>query len=690
MNTVKNVGAEGFITLAVIFICLAGCVRKETGSQVLFDPAASAPGLVNSPNGDSFRLEGNVLKINLKPGEFGSEIRISPTDGLWDASAYRFVRCEIENRGNAPQLVELGFGDYDLTLGGTLVAPGAKKTLKAIIYRTAHPGYIDSLFPVMHGKPDGILRGWMSSTSDSIEYIKLLFPGSEAGSTVSIGKIWLEEPYVLYPADVLRQKFYPFVDMFGQLKTGEWVDKIRQESDLTDNENKENADLEAFPGPPGWNEYGAWANGPSLKATGRFRVEKYEGKWWFVDPDGKLFWSNGFDCVEFGRQSQTLVTGREGYFEYLPSPESEEAKLFYTTGEGENALKHLSFHSLNLFRKYGETWREASMEKIHQRMRSWGFNTIGNWSDPDIYLKGKTPYVLTAYTQKTGEISDPYQTGYREALESTLSASRKELDDPMCIGVFIDNELKWGVKWAPKIAEQIQEAPENQPAKIAFRDMLVKKYRTISALNDAWGTSFSDWNQYLVSRKVIVGAADDMKEFMNEFTTRYYSICSQSVKKLAPDLLYLGCRMDFHLYPEDTTLNDIIKIAAKYCDVVSFNRYRYTCAELVPPDGGDYPLIIGEYHFGSLETGLLQPGLRYAADQDERAELFGYYLTQALENPYIIGAHWFQLVDQSVAGRGDGENYQAGFLTVGDVPQKEMIDKSRNIADSLYKIRLQQ
>ena len=73
--------------------------------------------------------------------------------------------------------MELGFGDYDLTLGGTLVSPGGKKTLKAVIYRTRHPEYIDSLFPVMHGKPDGILRGWMSSTCDSIEYIKLLFPG---------------------------------------------------------------------------------------------------------------------------------------------------------------------------------------------------------------------------------------------------------------------------------------------------------------------------------------------------------------------------------------------------------------------------------------------------------------------------------------------------------------------------------
>ncbi len=112
-------------------------------------------------------------------------------------------------------------------------------------------------------------------------------------------------------------------------------------------------------------------------------------------------------------------------------------------------------------------------------MRSWGFNTVGNWSDSAIHLKRKTPYVLTAYTQKTGEISDPFLTGYQEALEKTLAAARKELDDPWCIGVFIDNELKWGVKWAPKIAEQVMEAPETQPAKIAFGDRLIRKYKTI-------------------------------------------------------------------------------------------------------------------------------------------------------------------------------------------------------------------
>ena len=49
---------------------------------------------------------------------------------------------------------------------------------------------------------------------------------------MSIGKIWLEEPYILYPAEVLKEKYYPFTDRFGQLMTKEWPDKIYEESDF--------------------------------------------------------------------------------------------------------------------------------------------------------------------------------------------------------------------------------------------------------------------------------------------------------------------------------------------------------------------------------------------------------------------------------------------------------------------------
>ena len=34
--------------------------------------------------------------------------------------------------------------------------------------------------------------------------------------------------------------------------------------------------------------FGGWT-GVTSKATGFFRVEKIDGRWWFIDPDGNAF-----------------------------------------------------------------------------------------------------------------------------------------------------------------------------------------------------------------------------------------------------------------------------------------------------------------------------------------------------------------------------------------------------------------
>jgi hypothetical protein len=672
---------------AAIILLLAGCVKSRKEQLTLFDPMIHDIALVKSFSGDEISREDGWIKLDFTPGHAVATLAFYPSNDAWDASDFRFVRCEIQNLSTHNQLVELGFGEYDLTLGAVLIPPQQAKTLKAIIYRTDHEAYIDTIFPTMHGKPDGILRGWMASTSTEIEYIKLLFNHVKPGESIRIGRIWLEEAYELLSGEELIEKFYPFVDQFGQNIHADWQGKIHSFNDLKKYGEEENQDLLGCQQNPEWNKYGGWNHGPRLESTGRFRVEKVKGKWWLIDPDGKLFWSQGIDCVEFGRQTQTRISGREHYFSYLPEDKDSGAQLYATRESTGDSIQWLSFHALNLFRKYGESWKEISNEKIHDRLYRWGMNTIGNWSDNKIYLLRKTPYVLTINTKRTGLLADPYCEGYQEDLEEKLILHKEERNDPWCIGVFVDNELKWGVKWAAKIPEQIQTAPEDQPAKVAFKECMVEKYGTIDALNLVWRTAFSDWDDFLKNRDVIPEAADDMRTFMKEFASKYFSLCSETVKKVDPDMLYLGCRMDFHLYPEDTTLNYIIKIAAKYCDVVSFNRYRYTCSELIPPDGGDYPILIGEFHFGSLETGLLQPGLRYAADPIERAQFYENYVTEALTNPYIVGTHWFQLVDQAITGRPDGENYQAGFLTVGDVPQKEIIEKSKKLGNDMYHLR---
>jgi hypothetical protein len=157
------------------------------------------------------------------------------------------------------------------------------------------------------------------------------------------------------------------------------------------------------------------------------------------------------------------------------------------------------------------------------------------------------------------------------------------------------------------------------------------------------------------------------------------------------DLLYLKGNIPTYLaaYGSSPPSLEAVAAAAEYCDVVSFNIYRshVVAKEWEFTKTLNKPVIIGEFHFGSLATGLLQPGLRYAADPEERAAFYEFYVKSALNNPYLVGTHWFQLTDQAVTGRSDGENYQAGFLTVGDRPQKEIIAMSREIGKNMYLIR---
>ncbi len=61
----------------------------------------------------------------------------------------------------------------------------------------------------------------------------------------------------------------------------------------------------------------------------------------------------------------------------------------------------------------------------------------------------------------------------------------------------------------------------------------------------------------------------------------------------------------------------------------------------------------------------------------------------ALENPLIVGAHWFKLYDESMANTdyNDGQNYQIGLLDICDQPYSETIEAARQVAAEMYKLR---
>jgi hypothetical protein len=343
-----------------------------------------------------------------------------------------------------------------------------------------------------------------------------------------------------------------------------------------------------------------------LKATGHFRTEKHKGKWWLVDPDGYLFWSHGITGVHF--KSGTVVGNRKHYFETIP-------KDFVSN-------KKIDFAKANLAAKYGDNWESTAGDLSHRRLKSWGMNTIANWSDPKIYGMKKTPYTVAVHyggygKDKLGELlksPDKFRSILRKRLAKEKDTTA---EDPWCIGYFVDNEIKW------------------------------KR-----------------------------GMDADL----------YYKIVSEEVKRAAPNKLYMGSRLHGQQFPHGSK-PQYAAAAAKYCDVLSINRYRFSPSDLMMVKGADLPIIIGEFHFGALDRGMIHTGLRGVASQGQRAYAYEHYVKQALKHPHIVGTHWFQLREQNITGREDGENYQIGFVDICDTPYQEIIDVARRVGQKMYQLR---
>jgi len=517
------------------------------------------------------------------------------------------------------------------------------------------------------------------------------------------------------------ETFFPFIDKFGQFIHADWPGKTRDEKDLKKRAEIEKKDLENHSGPKGWNRYGGWKNGPQLEATGFFRAEKHKGKWWLVDPEGRLFWSLGIDCVPLGTgDSATPLTDREHYFKDLPERDSPFGRFyvyvkspFVPMGyyEGKGTYEIFTFIESNLLRKYGKDYEALCMELAHRRLRSWGQNTIGAWSDGRVKALRKTPYVATFELSSRRiegskkalgvKFPDPFSPDFRTDLRERLELERagfgrwsrrlgirvhnEELggfaSDPWCLGIFVDNELAWGDEISLALASLA--SPPDQPAKIAFLEDLKNKYKEIQNLNDAWGTDHASWNDLLRTTETPdeKKAGPDLRDFYTRIAEEYFRVCRGEVKRASPNHLYLGCRFQ--------SCNDrAVRAAAKYCDILSYNPYCYDVSEYRPPSGIDMPVIIGEFQFGALDRGMFSAGLVAAQNQEDRAEKYKSYVQGALRNPFYVGAHWFMYLTELATGRGDGENNQTGFVDVCDTPYDEIVRAAREVGDILYEYRL--
>lgn len=626
------------------------------------------PGITLRPLAGPFNL-GNC-------GQVALQVRNSGTNSVT-------VCCRVDNPG--------ADGTEHCVTGSVAVERGQTKTLTVPLPRT-HDDQLGGKLFGMRGYP--VAPGGASSFSPSNVTQLLIFVSKpsadhrfeirdiQAGGAYTAPTAWTSD----------SDPFFPFIDTFGQYQHKDWPGKVKSLADLAARPRAEAKDLAAHPGPLNWDRYGGWGAGPIRQATGFFRTEKVNGKWWLVDPDGHLFFSHGIDCVR--ALDSTPIDERSTWFKDFPGQRPEFSE-FLSTGyalkghyEGRSP-RCFSFSGANLARKYGPDWKQACSEVIHQRLRSWGLNTIGNWSDAGTFLMRRTPYTDALGSGRArliqgsegywGRFPDVFDASFFDSLRRSMEDKQgKSAGDPWCIGYFSDNEMSWGDDVSLALAA-LKSGPD-QAAKKVFLADLRSKYGEVAKLNQVWGTDYATWDALSASRQAPDQrkARTDLTAFYSKAAEQYFRTVRRALKATAPNQLYLGCRFAW--------VNDLAAAAAaKYCDVVSYNLYHRSVADFKFNGGADVPLIIGEFHFGALDRGMFHTGLVPVANQEARAQAYKEYVLGAVRHPQFVGCHWFQYKDEPVTGRVyDEENYQIGFVDVADTPYAETIAASREAGAALY------
>ncbi|MBN2308316.1 MAG: beta-galactosidase [Candidatus Hydrogenedentes bacterium] len=603
-------------------------------------------------------------------------VRFAPRQGVWDWSPYEGVAIDIHNPGREPVQVFLRV-DSRAPDGKRLVGrcqrvlPPKQTTTAQLLFTNGGAGQFDGLRAIP-------FYGIVSKHGSSIGGFAIEFPAITALNIYQNrperkSRLIIDNIRLFPPGHVLGQVVpFPFVDRFGQLIPKEWPGKIHDEAELAACLEQEHAALSAAPQLPGRDELGGWADGPQLEATGWFRTERVDGKWWLVTPKGHLFFSVGMNCVRTG--DSTRVAGREHWFAWVPE-----------------SAENVSFHRENLARKIGGDWRDPWRDLVYARLKSWGYNTIGNWSDRAIIDASPIPHTASAVVHDVcrriegsegfwGKMADVYDPDFVPKVDGRVAQLVAPFaDKPLCIGYFIDNEIAW-----ESIAPGTLASPPEQPARIVLIERLKQKYPSIAELNKAWDTDAAGWDELRAPAAPNAVCTADTDAFVYAFARHYFETMAAALHKHAPNQLYLGCR--FQMIAPDP----VVRACAENVDVVSFNRYsRFMRPEEWSGENDlGKPILVGEYHFGSDDRNMFHPGIVAAPTQAERAEGFMEFVRSVVDCPAFVGCHWFQFIDQPITGRtGDGENFNVGFVDVCDNPYPEMVDAARTVYSEVYERR---
>lgn len=401
-------------------------------------------------------------------------------------------------------------------------------------------------------------------------------------------------------------------------------------------------------------ESSASNSAPPLKnlQEGRsFSVQQRDGIAWLVKPDGERFFSFGVCCVEMGVSRDEFDPDNSSYAAWQHYPDAAQ-------------------------------WAEAALK----RLTSWGFTTIGGWSDFRTLRQCRDPEVMFAPVLHIGSTAGaPWWDMWDPKIISRMDEVAREQimafrDDPRLIGYYSDNEMGW---WNATLFKMTLEQSPTSGQRQRLMEVLRETYhsRWPELLKDFEPEGAASWQEIEQRGMLYLRPGGKgirvMRRFLGVLAERYYSLVRGIIRKYDQRALILGDRYQSFYYPE------VVRASAPYVDAVSSNLnaswsdgtfarfYLNTLHALTSK-----PVLVSEFYLAAMENRSGNKNnhgvFPVVATQKERATSLQHTLHALLKTPYVIGADWFQYHDEPTHGRGDGENFNFGLVDIHDQPYESL------------------
>lgn len=385
-----------------------------------------------------------------------------------------------------------------------------------------------------------------------------------------------------------------------------------------------------------------------VRATGFFRTEKIDGKWWTIDPDGYAGLQIAINSVTQGKSDRNQKNFQSVY--------GNEKQWMQSTGKllidnGFNAAG--SWSEIEPIQRYNKTVsKPISYTVMLNFMSQYGEKRGG--TSQEAGHKG--------YPNNTIFVFDP---GFEKMCDQLASDLVKYKEDKNLYGYFTDNELPFNLK---NLEDYLA-----LPNKKDFGYLAAKKW-------------LEDRN---IKQEDI--STQNKADFLGFVADTYFSIVTKSIRKYDPNHLCLGSRF----YSSEKNVKEFMQAAGKHIDVVSVNYYStWTPSQMNMQNWEKWtgkPLIITEFYVKAEDSGLANiSGAGWLVkNQQDRGLFYQNYCLGLLQSNSCIGWHWFKYQDNDPTyTKSDPSNNDAnkGILDNEYQVYQPLLDQMKQLNDNRFKL----